>query len=84
MFLTSLLACCITVLTFDDQEAVGNVTGAQDWKSSGAEQKDEAVHAMRQAGEQRDASQGFGKVEEVAGKVTGCEGMQKEGEQSKK
>jgi len=26
---------------------------------------------------------GFGKVEEVAGKVTGCEGMEREGAESK-
>jgi uncharacterized protein YjbJ (UPF0337 family) len=35
--------------------------------------------AMKQAGENRDSSQGYGKAEEMAGKVTGCEGMQKEG-----
>ena len=35
---------------------------------------------MKAAGEQRDASaQGYGKVEEVAGNLTGCQGMQKEG-----
>lgn len=38
---------------------------------------------MKKAGEQRDTSQGYGKVEELAGKVTGCEGMQKEGAASK-
>lgn len=40
---------------------------------------------MKAASAQRDSSnQGFGKVEEVAGKVTGCEGMEKEGQESKK
>lgn len=38
---------------------------------------------MKKAGEQRDASQGYGKLEEIAGKATGCEGMQKEGAASK-
>jgi len=39
---------------------------------------------MKAASEGRDATQGYGKVEEVAGKVTGCEGMQEEGAASKK
>lgn len=34
---------------------------------------------MRKASEQRDPTQGYGKVEQVAGNLTGCEGMQKEG-----
>ena len=38
---------------------------------------------MKQAGEQRDPSHGYGRVEEVAGKVTGCDGMRKEGAASK-
>lgn len=38
---------------------------------------------MKRAGENRDLSQGYGKAEEIAGKVTGCEGMQKEGAESK-
>lgn len=38
---------------------------------------------MKAASEQRDANQGFGKAEEVAGNVTGCEGMQREGQESK-
>lgn len=35
--------------------------------------------ALQRAGEQRDNTQGYGKVEEIAGKVTGCEGMKEEG-----
>lgn len=38
---------------------------------------------MKQASAQRDTSQGYGKAEEIAGKVTGCEGMQQEGAASK-
>lgn len=37
---------------------------------------------MKKAGEQRDPSQGYGKVEEVAGRLTGCEGMEREGQAS--
>lgn len=41
---------------------------------------------MKAASANRDANSGYGKIEEVAGKVTGCEGMGKEGArgQSKK
>ena len=39
---------------------------------------------MQKAGEKRDATHGYGKAEELAGKWTGCEGMQKEGAASKK
>lgn len=39
---------------------------------------------MKAASENRDPQQsGWGKVEEVAGKAVGCEGMEDEGEQSK-
>lgn len=62
------------------QGAVGAVTGAEDWKRSGAEQQSSAVDAMKAASENRDpAKDGYGKVEEVAGKLTGCEGMKEEG-----
>lgn len=38
---------------------------------------------MKAASEARDASShGYGKVEEVAGRAVGCEGMVKEGETS--
>lgn len=39
---------------------------------------------MKKASEARDPSQGYGKIEEMAGKAVGCEGMEKEGESSKK
>ena len=39
---------------------------------------------MKAAGQNRDAqTQGFGRVEEVAGKAVGCEGMEREGAESK-
>lgn len=34
---------------------------------------------MQKTGEQRDPAHGHGRAEELAGKWTGCEGMQKEG-----
>jgi uncharacterized protein YjbJ (UPF0337 family) len=65
------------------QATIGDVSGSHAWKSSGEQDKAAALDTMKKAGEQRDQSQGYGKVEEVAGKVTGCEGMQKEGAASK-
>ena len=39
---------------------------------------------MKAASQQRDAQRdGYGKVEELAGKAAGCEGMEKEGAESK-
>ncbi len=38
---------------------------------------------MKAASEKRDSEQqGYGKVEEIAGKVSGCEGMEREGKES--
>lgn len=62
---------------------VGQVTGLPSWKSSGQEDKTAAVDAMKKASEGRDTSKGLGDVEEKAGNLVGCEGMQKEGAQSK-
>lgn len=39
---------------------------------------------MKAASENRDTTQGLGGVEQAAGNLVGCEGMQKEGEASKK
>jgi uncharacterized protein YjbJ (UPF0337 family) len=66
------------------QEAIGNLSGAAAWKSSGEQDKSQAVDAMKQAGAARDAStQGKGVVEEKLGNLVGCEGMQNEGALSK-
>lgn len=60
------------------------MTGSQEWKQSGEQQKSEAVDAMKAASEGRDpASSGFGSAEETAGKLVGCEGMKEEGAASK-
>lgn len=66
------------------QAAVGDLTGSHPWKSSGEQDKAAGMSAMKAAGEQRDASQGYGKAEEMAGKLTGCDGMKKEGAESSK
>ncbi|EKG19410.1 hypothetical protein MPH_03273 [Macrophomina phaseolina MS6] len=67
------------------ESAIGSVTGSNAWQKSGEQDKAHAVDAMKQASANRDpANSGYGKVEEVAGRVTGCEGMEKEGAASKK
>lgn len=64
------------------QEQIGNLTGSAAWTDSGAEQKQAGMDEMKAAGEKRDQdpqNHGMGKTEEIAGKLTGCEGMEKEG-----
>jgi hypothetical protein len=64
---------------------VGSITGSMEWKESGHQQKEEAIANMKAAGEGRDPkADGYGKAEEIAGKVAGCEGMEKEGAASVK
>lgn len=61
------------------------MTGSEAWKASGAQDKSQAVDAMKSASQNRDpSSQGYGGIEEKAGNLVGCEGMQKEGAESKK
>lgn len=68
------------MLTIHLQATVGVLTGSQAWKASGEQDKAAGLADMKRAGEQRSPeAQGYGKFEEVAGKVTGCQGMQKEG-----
>ncbi|KAF9874965.1 hypothetical protein CkaCkLH20_07659 [Colletotrichum karsti] len=62
------------------EAAIGSVTGSQAWTASGKQDKAHATSAMKAAGEQRDAAaQGYGKAEETAGRVFGCDGMKSEG-----
>ncbi|KAI6779209.1 uncharacterized protein J7T54_007736 [Emericellopsis cladophorae] len=65
------------------EEVIGNVTGSQEWKDSGVNDKESGVNTMKMATEQRDPTQGYGKTEELVGKATGCEGMEREGAISK-
>lgn len=60
------------------------MTGSQAWKASGAQDKTQAVDAMKTAREHRDPNKGFGDAEEKAGKLVGCEGMVQEGAHSKR
>lgn len=61
------------------------MTGSHAWTSSGEQAKAHAVSDMKAASEARDSSKkGLGKAEELAGKAVGCEGMVKEGAESKK
>jgi hypothetical protein len=66
------------------QSSAGAVTGSEAWKQSGEQQKEAGIEEMKAASAGRDPqTQGFGKVEELAGKAAGCEGMEKEGAASK-
>ena len=66
------------------EAGIGAVTGSEAWKASGQEDKQAGVEAMKAASANRDPNtSGFGKVEEVAGKAVGCEGMESEGAASK-
>lgn len=66
------------------QATIGKAIGSDAWTSSGEQAKASGVSTMKAASEARDAgAQGYGKVEEVAGKAVGCEGMVKEGGESK-
>ncbi|KAJ4362790.1 hypothetical protein N0V95_001282 [Ascochyta clinopodiicola] len=66
------------------EATIGSVTGNQAWATSGEQDKNQAIDAMKAASENRDTSQGLGGVEQAAGNLVGCEGMQKEGAESKK
>jgi uncharacterized protein YjbJ (UPF0337 family) len=67
------------------QGVIGNVTGNAAWQQSGVSDKQGGIDAMKAASQNRDpATDGYGKVEEMAGKLSGCEGMEKEGAMSAK
>lgn len=77
--------CRVSFLTRPTtQTAIGNVTGSQAWTGSGEQDKAAGVAEMKAAAEHRDPSDGYGKAEELAGKLTGCGGMKDEGAASKK
>ncbi|KAF2003350.1 hypothetical protein P154DRAFT_617962 [Amniculicola lignicola CBS 123094] len=67
------------------EETIGNVTNSPAWKASGVQDKEQGIAAMKRAGQQRDAQEkGFGGVEQKLGGLVGCEGMEKEGAESRK
>ncbi|KAH6722832.1 hypothetical protein DL95DRAFT_301979 [Leptodontidium sp. 2 PMI_412] len=65
------------------EETVGNLTGSKDWQESGKKDAEAGIGEMKAANQQRTsepAASGIGgRVEELAGKAAGCEGMEKEG-----
>ncbi|KAM7207186.1 hypothetical protein V8F20_002452 [Naviculisporaceae sp. PSN 640] len=62
------------------ESAIGSITGSHAWTTSGEQDKAHAKANLKAAAEARDSEgKGYGHVEEVAGKWTGCEGMKEEG-----
>ncbi|KAK5658285.1 hypothetical protein OQA88_2260 [Cercophora sp. LCS_1] len=67
------------------ESTIGAITGSHAWTTSGEQDKAHAKASLQAAAEHRDpAKAGYGKVEEIAGKFTGCEGMKHEGAASKR
>ncbi len=66
------------------KSSIGTITGSQAWSTSGEHDKTHARAALQAAVEHRDpAKAGYGRAEEIAGKLTGCEGMKHEGAASR-
>ncbi|SPQ23860.1 696bcd31-f2ba-463a-8b3c-dadc9bf90e82 [Thermothielavioides terrestris] len=62
------------------ESTIGSLTGSESWRASGAQDKARARAALQTALEGRDpAKTGYGRAEELAGRLTGCEGMRQEG-----
>ncbi|KAH6990129.1 hypothetical protein EDB80DRAFT_729527 [Ilyonectria destructans] len=63
------------------EATVGVLTNSHAWKASGEQDKAAGLAALKKVGEQRSQhpEQGYGRVEQMAGKITGCEGMMREG-----
>ncbi|CAF1440110.1 unnamed protein product, partial [Rotaria sordida] len=58
------------------ETAIGNVTGSQAWKDSGAHDKQEAAEKMRAANERTcECPVISGNAEKKIGHMVGCEGM---------
>lgn len=63
------------------------LTGSHAWKASGEQDKAAGLAALKKVGEMREQQDpnhehGYGRAEEIAGKVTGCQGMEREGHAS--
>ncbi|EHL00130.1 hypothetical protein GLAREA_10634 [Glarea lozoyensis ATCC 20868] len=65
------------------ESTIGSVTGNADWKQSGEKDMQGGIGEMKKANENRTsepAASGIGgQIESAAGRVAGCEGMEKEG-----
>ncbi|KAL2017083.1 hypothetical protein VTK56DRAFT_2606 [Thermocarpiscus australiensis] len=67
------------------ESTIGSITGSHAWTASGEQDKAHARASMQAAAEHRDPNKsGYGRAEEIAGKLTGCEGMKHEGAASKR
>ncbi|KXX74331.1 hypothetical protein MMYC01_209946 [Madurella mycetomatis] len=67
------------------ESAIGSITGSHAWTTSGEQDKAHARASLQAAAEHRDPNKaGYGRAEEIAGKLTGCEGMKHEGAASKR
>ncbi|KAK0732072.1 hypothetical protein B0H67DRAFT_597759 [Lasiosphaeris hirsuta] len=65
------------------ESAIGSVMGSHAWATSGEQDKAHAKASLQAATENRNPeTQGYGKAEEIAGRVTGCQGMRNEGVKS--
>ncbi|KAJ4174314.1 hypothetical protein NW754_004730 [Fusarium falciforme] len=69
------------------EATVGVLTGSHAWKASGEQDKAAGLAALKKVGEMREQQDpnhehGYGRAEEIAGKVTGCQGMEREGHAS--
>ncbi|KAK3361157.1 hypothetical protein B0T24DRAFT_599506 [Lasiosphaeria ovina] len=66
------------------ESAIGSAMGSHAWTTSGEQAKASAKASLKAATENRNpATDGYGRAEEIAGRVTGCEGMRQEGAASK-
>ena len=64
------------------EQTIGNVTGSQAWKDSGARDKQDAVDKMNAANQgPSDSSPISGSTEKKIGQMVGCEGMVHNGEE---
>lgn len=73
----------LTIYIYMIQAGVAAVTGNSAWQRSADADKSQGINTMKAASAARDPQQqGMGKVEELAGKAVGCEGMQQEGAES--
>ncbi|KAL2120332.1 hypothetical protein VTJ04DRAFT_4358 [Mycothermus thermophilus] len=66
------------------ESAIGSITGSRSWREAGDQEKAHARASLQAAVEHRDpAKSGYGRAEEIAGRLTGCEGMRHEGAASR-
>ncbi|KAL0488874.1 hypothetical protein AKO1_013561 [Acrasis kona] len=76
------------------EEVIGNITGSEEWKKSGQQDKEAAINEMHEAKQLADKETDYsdrnksvlnaeGKAESALGRAVGCEGMVENGEEKK-